>query len=100
MHLLVWVPDFATIEKINNELLRRRMNLSSDGRPIMNLTARDFVQIVLNINPKTLVIPAHIWTPWFSVFGSMSGFDSLAECFGDMAANIYGIETGFPLIQS
>jgi uncharacterized protein (TIGR00375 family) len=94
VHLLVWVPDFDTVEKINNELLKRRMNLSSDGRPIMNLTARDFTQIVLNVNPKTLVIPAHIWTPWFSVFGSMSGFDSLAECFADMVPNIYGIETG------
>jgi uncharacterized protein (TIGR00375 family) len=94
VHLLVWVPDFATIEKINNELLRRRMNLASDGRPIMNLTSRDFTEIVLNINPKALVIPAHIWTPWFAVFGSMSGFDSLQECFSDMAPNIYGIETG------
>lgn len=94
VHLLVWVPDFETAEKIINELLKRKMNLASDGRPIMNLTSRDFTEIVLNINPKTLVIPAHIWTPWFAVFGSMSGFDSLKECFLDMAPHIHGIETG------
>lgn len=94
VHLLVWVPDFETAEKIIAELLKRKANLSSDGRPIMSIPSSDFVRIVLSVNPKTLVIPAHAWTPWFAVFGSMSGFNSLAECFGDMAHDIYAIETG------
>lgn len=94
VHLLVWVPDFETAEKIIHELLKRKMNLASDGRPIMGMSSRDFTEIVLNINPKTLVIPAHIWTPWFAIFGSMSGFDSIKDCFLDMSPNIYGIETG------
>lgn len=94
VHLLVWVPDFETAERTIQELLKRKMNLASDGRPIMGMSSRDFTEIVLNINPKSLIIPAHIWTPWFAVFGSMSGFDSLKECFLDMEPYIYGIETG------
>lgn len=94
IHLLLWVPDFKTADLIISEFLKRKVNLSSDGRPIMSIPADEIVKISLSVNPKTLIIPAHIWTPWFSVFGSMSGFNSLKECFGEEEKYIYGIETG------
>jgi uncharacterized protein (TIGR00375 family) len=94
VHLLLWVPDFETADKINQKLTSMKMNISSDGRPIMKISARDFTELALNINPKNLIIPAHIWTPWFAIFGSMSGFDSIKDCFLDMAPEIHGVETG------
>lgn len=93
VHNLVFAPDFETVEKINTQLSWIG-NLSSDGRPILGLDSRELVKIVLSANPKAVVVPAHAWTPWFSVFGSMSGFDSLEECFGDYAKHIFAIETG------
>ena len=94
IHICIFVPDFETIDKIVAALLKRGVNLASDGRPIMGLHADELAKIILDINPKALVIPAHAWTPWFSVFGSYSGFDTLAECFGDQTKYIYSIETG------
>src|SRR4030042_130311 len=77
-----------------SEVLKRRANLRSDGRPIVGITSRNLAEIALSCDEKALVIPAHIWTPWFSVFGSFSGFDSVEECFGDMEKYIFAIETG------
>lgn len=94
IHLCLLVPSFAAVEKINKALLKRNVNLHSDGRPIMGLTAEAVTKIVLDADDQSLVIPAHAWTPWFSVFGSNSGFDSLAECFGPLTKYIYSIETG------
>ncbi|MBI4160202.1 DNA helicase UvrD [Candidatus Wolfebacteria bacterium] len=93
VHNLVFAPDFETVEKINTQLSWIG-NLSSDGRPILGLDSRELVKIVLNSNPRAVVVPAHAWTPWFSVFGSMSGFDSLEDCFGEYAKYIFAIETG------
>jgi len=94
LHICVFAPDFASVEKINKALLDRKVNLSSDGRPIMGLSAKELAKIILDVNEKNMVIPAHAWTPWFSVFGSYSGFNSLEECFGEMTKYIYSIETG------
>jgi uncharacterized protein (TIGR00375 family) len=94
LHICIFVPDFITVDKINKALRDKGVNLDSDGRPIMGLHADELAKIVLDINPKALVIPSHAWTPWFSVFGSNSGFDSLEECFGEMTKYIYSIETG------
>ncbi len=94
IHLLIWAPSFETVEKINQQLLLRGANLSSDGRPIMGIDSKELVKIVLEADERAMVIPAHAWTPWFSVFGSMSGFDSLEECFDEMTSHIYAIETG------
>ena len=94
LHICVFVPSFEAIDRIITELSKRKVNLASDGRPIMGLSARELAKIVLVAEPKSLVIPAHAWTPWFSVFGSYSGFNSLAECFGELASYIYSIETG------
>jgi len=94
IHLCVLAPDFKTIEKINQELTKRGVNLKADGRPIMGLSAMALTELILTVNPQAMVIPAHAWTPWFSVFGSNSGFDSLLDCFGNMTKYIYAIETG------
>ena len=94
MHTLIWVSRLAAAEKINETLRRRGCNLMSDGRPIIGLSCIEVADLVLNIEPKALIIPAHAWTPWFSVYGGMSGFDSLDEAFGKFAKNIYAVETG------
>ena len=94
IHNLFFFPSLSSVEKFNSELLRRGANLRADGRPIVGISSRNLVEIALSCDEKVLVIPAHVWTPWFSVFGSFSGFDSVEECFSDMAKYIYGIETG------
>lgn len=94
IHTLIWVPSLASAEKINKEMTRQGCNLMSDGRPIIGLTSIQVAELVLTIEPNALIIPAHAWTPWFSVFGSMSGFESLEEAYGPYAKNIYAVETG------
>ncbi len=94
IHTLFFFPKLASVEKFNQELIKRGANLRSDGRPIVGINSRDLAAIALECDEKALVVPAHAWTPWFSVFGSFSGFDSIEECFGDMAKDIYAIETG------
>jgi len=93
VHLVVLSPSIEVAEQIN-ERLGKKYNLKSDGRPILGISAIELTEIILSISDKNLVIPAHIWTPWFSVFGSMSGFDSLKEAFGEYEKDIYAIETG------
>lgn len=93
VHHLIFAPDFTTVEKINTAL-GRIGNLKSDGRPIIGIDSEDLLKIVLEANDKAVLVPAHIWTPWFAAFGSMSGFDSLEECFGDYAKHIFAVETG------
>ena len=93
VHNLVFAPDIASVEKINTQL-GWIGNLASDGRPIIGLDSEELLKIVLSAHPDAALIPAHAWTPWFSVFGSMSGFDSLEECFGEHAKHIFAIETG------
>ncbi len=94
VHTLVWVPTIDSARKISAEMTKRGCNLMSDGRPIMGLSCIHIAELVLSIEPKALIIPAHAWTPWFSVYGSLGGFDSLEEAFGAFAKNIYAVETG------
>lgn len=94
IHNLVFVPDFETVEKVNKELLRRGCNLSADGRPIVGLSSKNLLELILSINEQSLLIPCHIWTPHFGIYGSASGFDSLEEAFSDLAPYVYAIETG------
>lgn len=94
IHTILISPSFEASEQINRELTRRGANLYSDGRPIMGLSAKDIAAIALSVDDRVMVIPAHIWTPWFSLFGSMSGFDAIRECFGDVADKIAAVETG------
>jgi DNA helicase-2/ATP-dependent DNA helicase PcrA len=93
IHNLVLLPDFKAAQKLN-ERLQRIGNITSDGRPILGLDSRDLLEIVLEVSDRAFFIPAHIWTPWFSLFGSKSGFDSIEECFGDLTPHIHAIETG------
>lgn len=93
IHNLVFVPDIETAEKINTQLSWIG-NIKSDGRPILGLDAEELAKIVFETNPNAVIVPAHAWTPWFSVFGSMSGFNTIEECFGKYANQIFAIETG------
>ncbi len=94
IHNLIFSPSIETAEKVIKELKRRGCNLMSDGRPIVGLSSIEIAEIVFSIDEHALIIPAHIWTPWFSLFGSNSGFDSIKEAFGPFADKIYAIETG------
>ncbi len=93
IHSLIIAPSFEAARTINAQL-GWRGNLHSDGRPILGLDAKELAKIVFDASDECLFIPAHAWTPWFSVFGSMSGFDSLEDCFEEYTPLIYAIETG------
>ena len=94
VHNVVLAPDFETVEKIQKALADRKFNITSDGRPILGMDSRDLLEMLLEIDERIFFIPAHIWTPWFAVLGSKSGFDSIEECFEDMTEYIYAVETG------
>jgi len=93
VHNVIFLPNFAVVDHV-----QRRLdgigNIRSDGRPILGLDSRDLLEIVLESDPLSYLIPAHIWTPWFSVLGSKGGFDSLRHCFGDLTEHIFAVETG------
>ena len=93
IHLLILAPSFESVDRINSRLAGIG-NLQSDGRPILGMDAKEFVKIIANQSPECMVIPAHIWTPWFSLFGSNSGFDLIEECFEEMTPFIFALETG------
>ena len=94
VHLLVFAPDFETVRGIREMLIGRNAKLNGDGRPTVSTSARDLTARFLDINAAIMVVPAHIWTPWYGMLGSKSGFDSLDECFGDMVRHIHAVETG------
>ncbi len=93
VHNLVFMPSVEMARAFNMRL-GEVGNLNADGRPILGLDSRDLLEIVLETGPQAFVVPAHIWTPWFSLFGSKSGFDSVEECFGDLSKEIFALETG------
>lgn len=93
IHLLIFAPSFEVVEKIN-AYLSLIGNLQSDGRPILGLDAKELAKIVLNISKDCLIVPAHLMTPWFGLFGSRSGFNSIQECFEEYSRYIYAGETG------
>ncbi len=93
VHNILFVPDFASAERVNKTLACIG-NIESDGRPILGLDSRDLLEILLEKAPDGFLVPAHIWTPWFSLFGSKSGFDRLEDCFRDLSDHIFALETG------
>lgn len=93
VHSLIFAPSFEAAATINARL-GTLGNIASDGRPILGLDVKELLKIVLDASPDCMLVPAHIWTPHFSVFGSASGFDSLEECFDELASYIYAVETG------
>ncbi|MBI5418093.1 DNA helicase UvrD [Candidatus Poribacteria bacterium] len=93
IHVVIFAPDFATIKKINS-VLDKIGNIKSDGRPILGLDVYKLLEIVLESHPLSFLVPAHIWTPHFSLFGACSGFDKIEDCFEDLTPNIFALETG------
>ncbi len=93
-HTVILAPSFKTVDKIIAALSARGMNLNSDGRPILGMDIKNTCKIILDIDENCFIIPAHIWTPWFSVFGSKSGFDKFEDCFEEVSEKITCVETG------
>jgi DNA helicase-2/ATP-dependent DNA helicase PcrA len=93
VHNLVHVPDLEAARRVAGAL-GRLGNIQSDGRPILGVDSRDLLEITLTCSEDAFLVPAHIWTPWFSALGAQSGFDSIAECFRDLAGHIFAAETG------
>jgi len=93
VHHLIYLPDLDSVARFNTAL-GRIGNLASDGRPILGLDSRDLLEITLEASPDGYLVPAHIWTPWFSALGSKSGFDAIADCYADLAEHIFAVETG------
>ncbi|MBN2309003.1 MAG: UvrD-helicase domain-containing protein, partial [Candidatus Hydrogenedentes bacterium] len=90
---VIYAPDFEHVERLTASLARIG-NLAADGRPILGLDSRDLLEIVLESGPGAYLVPAHIWTPWFSALGSKSGFDSIEDCYRDLARHVFAVETG------
>lgn len=93
IHNIIFAPDFPTVEKINN-YLGRYGKLEVDGRPTLSLATDEMLKALLDISLEIFLVPSHIWTPWFSLLGSNSGFDSVEECFGSLSDKVFVLETG------
>ena len=93
VHALIFVPGLDAAERVNAALAKLG-DLASDGRPALRASPRQLLSLLLEVDERCILIPAHVWTPWFGLYGSKSGFDSLAECFGDYAPRILAVETG------
>ncbi len=94
IHVLVLLPSLQAFEALAASLEQRGAALGGDGRPQVGVSARDLTEMALAADPAALVLPAHVWTPWFGALGSRSGFDALEECFGDLTPQVLAVETG------
>ncbi len=94
IHILIFLPSLDAARKLSEVMTKKGINLVSDGRPILGLSSKQLCELVLGVEPLSLIIPAHIWTPWFSLYGSESGYDRFEDCFGEFSNQIYGVETG------
>jgi len=94
IHNLIFSPSLETAEKVIKKLQEQGVNLLADGRPTMGISAKNLLELLLSIDENIFLIPCHIWTPWFSLYGSKSGFDSIEEAFGNYSKYIYAVETG------
>ena len=94
IHNLIFMPSFEAVDRFQKALLGKRATLAADGRPIVGISSKDLLYMALEAHEKALLICSHAWTPWFGIFGSESGYDSLKECFEDLTDHVYGIETG------
>lgn len=93
VHHVILTPSLETAVQVN-EALKRYGNLAADGRPILDMAAPQLVEAVMAVSGENMVLPAHVWTPWFGAFGAFSGFDSIEECYQDMSKHIHALETG------
>lgn len=94
IHCLILAPNFEVALKINKVLVARGFNLTADGRPILGISAKNLVELLFEIDRKIVLIPCHIWTPWFSLYGSKGGYDRITDCFGEYSKYIFAVETG------
>jgi len=94
VHHCLYLPTLEAVERFNSELISQGRNLKSDGRPILGLSSQDLLKVLLRADERGVLIPAHAWTPWFAIFGSKSGYDTIEECFGEYTKNIFAVETG------
>jgi uncharacterized protein (TIGR00375 family) len=94
IHILIIFPSLDSALKLAEKLTQRNAKLASDGRPILGMSSKQICEIVFAIVPEALIIPAHIWTPWYSLYGSNSGYDSISDCFGEFTDEIFAVETG------
>lgn len=94
VHNILFAPDFETVEKVQAKLQKLKFNITSDGRPIIGFDSKALLEMMLHINENIFFVPAHIWTPWFSVLGDKSGFETIEECFEDLTKYIYAVEMG------
>jgi PHP family Zn ribbon phosphoesterase len=94
LHHVLLAPSIESVEKLNAALTTRGCKLASDGRPILGMSSKELLQIMLDVDSRMVMIPAHIWTPWFALFGSKSGYDALEHCFEDLSEHIFALETG------
>ncbi|NPA95326.1 MAG: DNA helicase UvrD [Thermodesulfobacteria bacterium] len=93
IHTVLFAPNFEVVRDIQARL-KAIGNISADGRPIFGFPAKELVRLVMEASPECFVVPAHVWTPWFSLFGARSGFDSVEECFEELSCHIHALETG------
>jgi uncharacterized protein (TIGR00375 family) len=93
VHHVIFAPNIEVVAQIN-DALKNYGNLTTDGRPILNMTAPQLVEEIMNTSKENMIFPAHAWTPWFSVFGAFSGFDTMDDCYQDMTKHIHALETG------
>ncbi|MCK4637797.1 MAG: hypothetical protein KAT33_00095, partial [Bacteroidales bacterium] len=94
IHNVIFAPNFEVVDKIQQKLSVLGFNITSDGRPILGLDSKDLLELCLDCSEEIFFVPAHIWTPWFSVLGSKSGFDYIEECFEDLSHHISAVEMG------
>jgi uncharacterized protein (TIGR00375 family) len=94
IHTMVFAPNFSTAERINERLSGRGVNLLADGRPMTGLSVRELAEIVWSVSAEALIVPSHLWTPWFGTYGDKGGFNSLEEAYGSLAKEVFAIETG------
>ncbi|MCF6277096.1 MAG: endonuclease Q family protein [Candidatus Magasanikbacteria bacterium] len=94
VHLLIFAPNIEIAEKFNKTLEQKGFNLKSDGRPILGIPSKDILKLMLEVDERMVMIPAHAWTPWFGIFGSKGGYNSLEEAFDELSVHINAIETG------
>lgn len=94
VHHCLYAPSLEVAEQINQKLAARGCKLGGDGRPIFGLSSQNLLELILEADAKSVLIPAHVWTPWFAIFGSKSGYNSVEECFESLTKHIFALETG------
>ncbi len=94
VHLLLFAPTIEAAERLNKKLTDDGFNLNADGRPILGMTCKELLEIMIEIDDRMVMIPAHVWTPWFGIFGSKGGYDSLEDAFEELTPRVRAIETG------